>query len=118
MNRKVQTPRKEKIKPSWGITAEKEEVVAMETYPVRIIQYLRPNVMKRTVIADIDKEHADKAKGLILSCELLPDNVLMIYGRKKGQTEEEEITEMADNGPGENEPNIALCRLIDRLCAA
>ena len=118
MGRKVQTPRKEKIKPSWGITAEKDEVVAMETYPVRIIQYLRPSGMKRTVIADIDKEHADKAKGLIFSCELLPGNRLLIYGRKKDQTEEEELTEMASNGPGENEPNIALCRLIDRLCAA
>ena len=42
----------------------------------------------------------------------------MICGRKKDQTEEEELTEMASNGPGENEPNIALCRLIDRLCAA
>ena len=101
-----------------GIIAEKEEVVAMETYKVRIIQYLRPTGMKRTMMADIDKEHADKAKGLILSCELLPGNRLLIYGRKKDQTEEEEITEMADNGPGENEPNVALCRLIDRLSAA
>lgn len=90
----------------------------MVTYPVKITQYLRPNGKKRIVIADIDKEHADKAKGLILSCELLPINKLLIYGRKKGQTEEEEITEMANNGPGENDPNTALCRLIDRLCAA
>ena len=90
----------------------------METYPVRIIQYLRQTGMKRTVMADIDKEHADKAKRLILSCELLPGNRVLIYGRKKDQTEEEEITEMADNGPGDNDPNKALCRLIDRLCAA
>ena len=90
----------------------------MATYPVKITQYLRPTGMKKTVIADIDKEHADKAKGLILSCELLPANRLLIYGWKKEQDIEEEITEMADNGPGENEPNKALCRLIDRLCAA
>ena len=90
----------------------------MVTYPVKITQFLRPDDRRRTVIADIDKDHADKAKDLILSCELLPVNQVLIYGRKKDQTEEEEITEMADNGPGENSPTVALYRLIDRLSAA
>ena len=82
---------------------------------VKILQYLRPNGLVRTVIADIDKEHADKAKNLRLSCECLPTGQIMIYGRRYDQTDEEELTEMADNGPGNNTPNDALIRLIDRL---
>ena len=87
----------------------------METGEVRIRQYLRPNGNMRIVIATIDKEHAEKAKKLRISCECLPTNEIVIYGRRITETKEEEITEIATNGPGPNEPNIALCRLIDRL---
>ena len=87
----------------------------METGEVRIRQYLRPNGNTRTVITTIDKERAEKAKHLRISCECLPTNEIVIYGRHNTDEEEEEITEIATNGPGENEPNIALCRLIDRL---
>ena len=87
----------------------------METGEVRIRQYLRPTGNIRTVIATIDKDRAEKAKNLRISCECLPTDEIVIYGRHKTETEEEEKTEIATNGPGENEPNIALCRLIDRL---
>ena len=87
----------------------------MEPGEVRIRQYLRPKGNMRIVIAKIDKERAEKAKKLRISCECLPTNEIVIYGRHNTETEEEEITEIATNGPGENEPNIALCRLIDRL---
>ena len=51
--RKVQTPRKEKIKPSWGITVEKEDVAMSETGDVKITQYLRPSGMKRPMTTSI-----------------------------------------------------------------
>lgn len=89
-----------------------------ETGEVRLTQYLRPNGRTTDLIATIDKEHADKAADLILSCELVPPQNVMIYGRKKGPLEEAELTELGFNGPGDNSPNKALCRLIDRLCAA
>ena len=87
----------------------------METGEVRIRQYLRPNGNTRTVIATIDKDRAEKAKNLRISCECFPTGEIVIYGRHNTETEEEEITEIATNGPGENDPNTALCRLIDRL---
>ena len=87
----------------------------MKDGEVRITQYLRPSGITKPLIADIDKEHADKAKNLIISCECMPTGHVMIYGRRKEQQEEEEITEMAENGPGNNTPNDALIRLIDRL---
>ena len=87
----------------------------METGEVRIRQYLRPNGNMRTVIATIDKERAEKAKSLRISCECLPTGEIAIYGRHGTETKEEELTEIATNGPGPNEPNIALRRLIDRL---
>ena len=82
---------------------------------VKLIQYLRPTGITRILTADIDKEHAEKAKKLRLSCECMPTGQIMIWGRRHDQTDEEELSEMADNGPGNNTPNDALIRLIDRL---
>ena len=118
MSRKVQTLKERKIKPSWGITVEKEVVAMSETGDVKITQYLRPNGKTTMLIATIDKEHADKAADFIFSCEFVPPQNVMIYGRKQSQSAEEELTELGFNGPGDNSPNKALCRLIDRLCAA
>ena len=39
----------------------------------------------------------------------------MIHGRRYDQDETVELTEIAENGPGNNTPNNALIRLIDRL---
>ena len=89
-----------------------------ETGQVKITQFRRPKGNTTTVRATIDKEHADKAVDLIISCELIPPQNVVIYGRKKGQPVEEELTEMGFNGPGDNSPNNALRRLIDRICAA
>lgn len=82
---------------------------------VALTQYLRPGGRVKRVLADIDIKHAEKALPLVLSCECLPDGRVVIYGRRHWQTKEEEITEIADNGPGDNTPNDALIRIIDRL---
>ena len=80
-----------------------------------IIQYLRPNGQKRIMFAPVGKEYVKKAEGLELSAEWLPTGKIVLYGKRKDEPEEKEITELADNGPGENEPVIVLRRLIDRL---
>jgi len=84
---------------------------------VEIIQYIRPNGLRKRLLADIDKEHADKAKNYRFSCEWMTGGLVMLYGRRHDQTDEDELTEMAENGPGNNTPNDALIRLIDRLTA-
>ena len=80
-----------------------------------IVQYLRPNGQKRMMFAPVGKEYVEKAKGLELSTEWLPTGKVALYGKRKGETDEKEITVLADNGPGENDPVIALRILIDRL---
>ena len=80
-----------------------------------IVQYLRPNGQKRIMFAPVGKEYVKKAKGLELSAEWLPTEKIALYGKRKGELDENEIIELADNGPGENDPVTALKRLIDRL---
>ena len=66
-------------------------------------------------MASIPDELADMASGLEISCELLPTDRVRIYAHRKGESAEDELTEMAENGPGENTPDIALERLIRRF---
>ena len=82
---------------------------------IRITQYLRPNGRKAEVFADIPDELKGKADLLEISAEVVPGNMVMIYAHVKGQSAEDELTELADNGPGENSPNKALIRLINRF---
>ena len=82
---------------------------------VELTQYLRPHGIPRKVIATIDSKHADLAKSYSLACEDLGNGMIAIYGRLPYETEETELTEIAENGPGNNTPNDALIRLIDRL---
>lgn len=82
---------------------------------IRITQYLRPNGRKARIFADIPDELKGKADLLEISAEAVPGNMVMIYAHVKGQSAEDELTELADNGPGENSPNKALIRLINRF---
>ena len=82
---------------------------------IRITQCLRPNGRKARIFADIPDELKGKADLLEISAEAVPGNMVMIYAHVKGQSAEDELTELADNGPGENSPNKALIRLINRF---
>ncbi len=82
---------------------------------IHLTQYLRPSGKPALVMASIPDELADLASGLEISCELLPTDRVMIYAHRKGESAEDELTEMAENGPGENTPDIALERLIRRF---
>lgn len=82
---------------------------------IRITQRLRPNGRKAKIFADIPDELKGKADLLEISAEAVPGNMVMIYAHVKGQSAEDELTELADNGPGENSPNKALIRLINRF---
>ena len=82
---------------------------------IRITQYLRPDGRKAEIFADIPDELKGKADLLEISCEAIPPNHVMIYAHVKGQSAEDELTEMAINGPGDNSPEKALIRLIKRF---
>ena len=82
---------------------------------IRITQYLRPSGKRAVMPVDIKDELKEIADGLVISCEALPDMHVAIYAHRKEQSAEDELTEIADNGPGENSPDIALERLIRRF---
>lgn len=82
---------------------------------IRITQCLRPNGRKAKIFADIPDELKGKADLLEISAKAVPGNMVMFYAHVKGQSAEDELTELADNGPGENSPNKALIRLINRF---
>ena len=82
---------------------------------IHLTQYLRPSGKPALVMASIPDELADMASGLDISCELLPTDRVMIYAHRKGESAEDELTEMADNHAGDNTPDIALERLIRRF---
>jgi hypothetical protein len=82
---------------------------------INITQYLRPSGKPALVMAYIPDELADLAGELEISCEALPDKHVVIYAHRKAESAEDELTEIADNGPGENSPDKALERLIRRF---
>ena len=81
---------------------------------VEIIQFLRPNGRWRRMLAEVGKELAEKATGLIISCEELGTGEVAIYVRRKDESKESEHLELAENGPGKNSPNEVLKRMIKK----
>lgn len=82
---------------------------------VEVIQFMRPDGKRRRMIAPVGKEAAEKAKNLILSAEELRTGQIVLYARKVGESEEDERSEFAGNGPGKNSPAEVLKRLIARV---
>ena len=82
---------------------------------IRITQYLRPSGHKAMIYAEVPDELAELAGTLSISAELVTPTKVMIYAHRKGESEEDELTEIADNGPGDNDPPQALIRLIKRF---
>ena len=66
------------------------------------------------MLAEVGKELAAKAKGLIISAEELGTGKVAIYLRQKGEPEEAERLELAENGPGKNSPTEVLKRMIEK----
>lgn len=82
---------------------------------IRLTQFLRPSGKRAEIYADIPDELKQKADLLEISCERVDNYHIAIYAHAKGQSEEDEYSEMANNGPGENNPTDALIRLINRF---
>ena len=82
---------------------------------ILITQYLRPYGREAIVRAFVPDELAEIAQSLVISCEQVTPDKALIYAHRKGESDEDELTELADNGPGENSPDKALERLIRRF---
>lgn len=82
---------------------------------IRITQYLRPSGKPALVYAEVPDELFELAGTLDISAELITPMQVMIYAHRIGESEEDERTEMAENGPGDNNPQQALIRLIKRF---
>ena len=82
---------------------------------VEIIQFLRPAGRRRRMLAEVGEELAAIATDLIISAEDLLTGMVAIYVRKKGEPEDSEHLELAQNGPGQNSPAEVLKRMI-RQC--
>ena len=81
---------------------------------VEIIQFMRPDGRRRRMLTYVGEELAAKAKDLIVSVEELGTGEVAIYVRRKGESEEAEHLELAENGPGKNSPTEVLKRMIEK----
>jgi len=81
---------------------------------VEVIQFLRPGGKRRRMIAPVGEEVAQKAADMVLSGEELTTGEIVLYARFIAEDEENEISEIATNGPGENSPTECLKRLIEK----
>lgn len=82
---------------------------------VEVTQYLPPDGVPVKSFAPVGDKHAQMAEGMVLSGEILLTGDIVLYARWKEQSENDEISELAVNEPGPNEPTEVLKRLIEQL---
>jgi len=80
---------------------------------VSVIQYLRPNGVKREMLANVGEEYVKKSKDMILEAEVVPGNMVALWVRFKDEPEEDQLMDLVYNGPGERTPESALRDLIE-----
>lgn len=83
-----------------------------EQVEVPLTQYIPPNGRKKQATATIPKELEKVAAGLIFSAEVLATGLVAVYGRRKGDPEESEQCEIAENNAGKNSPDKKLIKII------
>jgi hypothetical protein len=79
---------------------------------VEVIQFLRPDGRRRRALAPVGKELVDLAKDMVLSAEELTTFEIAVHVRFKNEPKEQEIMEIANNGPGKKSPTEVLKKLI------
>lgn len=82
---------------------------------VVLTQYLRPNGERQLAIVEVDDALAALAVGMELSCEVLMGGEVAIYGRWRGEDEDDEHMELATNGPGPRNPQAMVRRVIEAV---
>ena len=82
---------------------------------IRITQFIRPNGRKAEIFTGIPDELYEKAMLLDISCEKITETEVAIYAHVKGESEEDELSEIGEIGSRDNGPDKALIRLIRRF---
>ena len=82
---------------------------------VSLTVYRPPNGRGSRESCIVGKEHREKAEGMVLSAEILSSGEIALYGRYQEEKEEEELLEIAKNGPGEKSPANMLRKVIDNV---
>lgn len=87
----------------------------LDSDELEIIQFLRPNGIRRRMSTKLTTELVNKAKNIIISAEELTTGKIAIYGRKIGEPVESEYLLLADNFEGDNSPNKILEKVINHV---
>ena len=82
---------------------------------IRITQFIRPNRRRAIIYADVPDELYEKAMLLDISCERITETEVAIYAHVKGESEEDELSEIGEILSRDNGPDKALIRLIRRF---
>ena len=87
-----------------------------QPHEIELTQYLMPEGKKTKVYAPIGEDYVNRAESnkMVFSCEVLTTGQVAIYGKLEHQSDEDELVEIANNGP-DNSPTEALRKLVDRL---
>ncbi len=80
-----------------------------------ISQYLQPDGRVKQIHTEVDEEIFELSLDIILSAEVLSPGTIAFYARYIHQGKEDEIMDIAVNGPGENSPQKVLTKLIKSL---
>ena len=94
-----------------------EDNIGVDLQPneIEVIQFLRPNGKRRRMsfVASSD-EIVEMAKDMVISAEELSTGPIACYVRFVDEDEENELLDLAKNGPGEKEPSKIVEQLIRR----
>ena len=96
-----------------GLPFDIDIVSELSKGEVEIIQYLSPNGKRRRMACFIGNELAKKAENLIISTEQTNPREVMIYLRKIGNKEENEVSQLANNFKSESSPDKILIKMIE-----
>ena len=90
---------------------EKENLKPNE---VEIIQYLRPDGIRRRMIAVLNEDYAKRARNLVISAELLPGNMIAFYVSRADELDYEETHVYPNDTSNPEVGNEILKELIDK----
>lgn len=94
---------------------EPNELLIQREDEVEVIQYLKPSGRRRRMLAPVGKEHAEMAKDMVLSSEILSTGEVALYAYFQDEDEEEYgAIDLAENGPGDKNPTAVLQRMIEK----
>lgn len=76
---------------------------------------LHPGRKRAEILAEVPDELHGKAMLLNISCEKIDPEHMIIYAHVKGESGEDELSEIGEIGSRDNGPDKALIRLIRRF---